>query len=394
MSQFIASRGPAVAAALFLSAFAAAQSPLGAPPVVRLSEIFVNPPGSDNGQEFIELAGTPGASLNDYALLVVEGDGTGAGVVDYALDFAGQSLGTNGLYLRRDGAAAIIVGSAPALFVGPNAATTVQVVDFAPDLENGSYTFLLVAKNGGTPPAVGTDLDTDNDGALNVGALGVLTVVDAVALIENDGAANVGYADDFGFAHVGPFAGFNPDLLYRERVCDGSFGGWRAGDVVGTNPGGPYVFDDVRTSGFPFGPGLSWSADPGRPNHCVFNLSMTAPGGFGTLALAHAGGEAGALYLTALSFDAVNATSPYVLTGAGYGLHAGLNVSLGDLSAQFFSFAPPFVGVLDGAGASSFLYEGGMPPELAGQTLYAASYFYSFANGDFGGRTSLVSLTL
>lgn len=393
MSQFSSPRGPAVAAALLLSAVAAAQSPLGAPAVVRLSEIFVNPPGTDDGQEFIELGGTPGASLNDYGIVVFEGDGSNAGVVDQALDLAGQSLGANGLFLRRDGAGTIVVGTVPALLAGPNAATVLQVANFA-DFENGSSTFLLVAKNGGTLPAVGTDLDSDNDGTLNVGALGVLTVVDAVALIENDGAANVGYADDFGFPHVGPFAGFNPDVLYRERLCDGAYAGWRAGDVVGTNPGGPYLFDDVRTSGFPFGPGLSWSADPGRPNHCVFNLSMTAPGGFGTLALELAGGEPGALYLTALSFDAVNATSPYVLAGASYGLHAGLNIALGDLAAQFFSFSPPFVGGLDAAGASSFLYAGGMPPELSGLTLYAASYFYSFADGDFGGRTSLVSLTL
>jgi hypothetical protein len=47
-----------------------------------LSEVDVNPPGTDQGQEAVEIRGAPGASLSGYYLLAIEGDGTGAGVVD------------------------------------------------------------------------------------------------------------------------------------------------------------------------------------------------------------------------------------------------------------------------------------------------------------------------
>jgi len=49
---------------------------------VQLSEFFVNPPGTDNGQEFFELCGDAGESLSGLKLIIIEGDGTGAGSID------------------------------------------------------------------------------------------------------------------------------------------------------------------------------------------------------------------------------------------------------------------------------------------------------------------------
>jgi hypothetical protein len=201
------------------------------------SEILVNPPGADDGQEAIEIRGPPNFALTGFFLVIVEGDGSSAGTVDVVLNLTGLTTGSNGLLLIRDSSSPI----AP----GPAAATSTVVIDFNPDLENGSCTFIL---GSGIAPSIGSDLDSDNDGSLNVGALTGFTTADAVSILENDGPANVGYADDLGFFVLGPFSGpaplsHNPDVLYRIYNPDGTKGPWAGGDVIGTNPGGPYSLD-------------------------------------------------------------------------------------------------------------------------------------------------------
>ncbi len=233
----MALRMRAATAALALAALAGSASAS-----VNLSEIFVNPPGTDGGQEFFELSGTPSFSLNNHWLLVIEGDGTGSGVIDQAISLAGLSLGTNGLFLWRDAASTIDTSGAPGI-QGPSAGTNVNVADFNPDIENGSNTYLLVT---GFTGAVGNDLDTNNDGVLDV-ATPWGSFVDGVSIVENDGASNFGFAAALGGVNVGPFAGvngFNPDL-----VALGFDNVWYGGDVLGTNPGGFYNFDPARNSG-------------------------------------------------------------------------------------------------------------------------------------------------
>lgn len=193
--------------------------------VTIINELFINPPGSDNGQEFFELSGTPGESLNGLFFLSIDGDATSAGTIDQAISLNGFSLGTNGLFLQRDSAAVINPS--------PDPATTVRVLDFNPDLENGSNTFLLVQ---GFTGAVGNDLDTNNDGILDVVFPG--TVIDAVAIVENDGAQNFGYATAFGGVQ-NVQAAFSPDAFVRGSAI--------FADVTGTNPGGPYTLDPSAT---------------------------------------------------------------------------------------------------------------------------------------------------
>jgi len=213
---------------------------------VYFSELFVNPPGTDQTQEGVELRGTPSASLAGYWMLAIDGDGASAGVVDLVRDLGSVTLGTNGLALLRD--SALVINPAP------DAATTLVVADFTPDIENGSNTYVL---GFGTPVSVGTDLDTNDDGVLDA-ATG-LTVVDAVSFLENDSGVNAGYADDLGFATgmLGPYVGptpaaHTPDSASRIFNADGSPCSWTEGDVIGTNPGGPYDYEFAtgEVSGF------------------------------------------------------------------------------------------------------------------------------------------------
>lgn len=203
-----------------------------------LSEIYFNPSGTDGGQEAIELSGTPSLDLTGWKILAIEGDGTAAGVVDQVLALDGSSLGTNGLLLWRDGATVLL----PA----PDAATTLKVADFSPDIENGTNTYVL---GFGTAPAVTTDLDTDGsggDGTLDITLASFgFTVVDAVTVIENDGVNNFGYADDLGFsAGLLPQFGFTPQAVYRIYDGAGAPVDWAGGTIPSTavSPG-PYTWN-------------------------------------------------------------------------------------------------------------------------------------------------------
>ena len=103
--------------------------------------------------EYMEIYGTANTDYSAYTVLEIEGEGTGIGVVDEVI-----SLGTtdaNGLYLV----------SLPA-----NA------------LENGTLSFLLVKNFTG---ALNSDLDTDNNGTLDVNPWDA--IVDTIAV--NDGTA-------------------------------------------------------------------------------------------------------------------------------------------------------------------------------------------------------------
>ncbi len=198
--------------------------PAGA--VTLINEVFFNPPSTDNGQEYFELTGTAGDSLTGLTLLAIEGDGTSAGTVDQALSLSSFTLGSNGLFLWRD--------AATVLSPAPGSATTLNVADFAPDLENGSNTYALVS---GFSGSVGNDLDTNNDGTLD--STPWTSVLDAIGVVENDGSSNVAYGSQLGGAQFVQIAAFTPDVVFRAG------GNWVGADVIGTAPG-PYTLDPAN----------------------------------------------------------------------------------------------------------------------------------------------------
>ena len=187
---------------------------------LMINELYVNPPGADNGREFFELRDAPGTSLNNHFLLVIEGDGGGAGVIDQVLSLNGFSTGTNGLFVWRDAAS----GS-------PAAGTNVNTADFSPDIENGTNTYILVTGFTGT---LASDLDTNNDGVLD--STPWASVVDAVAWSDG-GAGDLMYSGAFGGPAVDTGV-FTPDLAFR----DSSSNNWFFTDVL--DPG--EVFDSTN----------------------------------------------------------------------------------------------------------------------------------------------------
>ena len=201
---------------------------------IILNEIFVNPAGTDNGREFIELRSTTDGveAMSGLTLLVIEGEGTAAGIVDQALSLGAFSTGTNGLFLWRDSATVL----SPTLA----AATTLNVADFSPDIENGTQTYVLVD---GFSGAIGTDYDADDNGALD--STPWSSVLDAVGYIDNSGGAEFSYAAGLGGVSFPMLpAGFDPEAVLRENDLMGNPYDWLVADVQSASPtNGPFALD-------------------------------------------------------------------------------------------------------------------------------------------------------
>ncbi len=188
---------------------------------IRINEILHNPPGTDNGQEFYELQGPANASLNGLTFLVLEGDASVTGIIKQAISLNGQSIGSNGLFLHRDGTQILL----PA----PDAGTSVYVADFAPDIENGYNTFALVS---GFTGAVGQDIDADNDGILDIQPW--TTLLDAVGMPGNPSLNGFLYGTSLGAVDI-PVSSFVP--MFAARVNST----WVMGTLTTPGTTGPYT---------------------------------------------------------------------------------------------------------------------------------------------------------
>jgi hypothetical protein len=180
---------------------------------VWINEVLTNPNGSDStlspltGNEHFELRGTPNMSLAGYYLLSLEGQGTTArGDINQFFDLGAFSLGANGyLFARQNGS--LYTSTAPGATViqntagqgwGLNGASTVghnhdgsQV-----DLENSATTILLINIGSGSAPLVTLDLDSNDDGLLDLPT--GWSVVDSVGIMDGAGGA----ASDFSYGTI------------------------------------------------------------------------------------------------------------------------------------------------------------------------------------------------
>ncbi len=194
----------------------------------------INPPGSDDGYEYVEISGPASTQLTNIWLISIDGDGNASGVVDQAIDLSTYSTGSNGLLLLRDASIAYVPTPSPE--------TTIIVSDFIPDLENGTNTFALVVSFTG---AVGNDLDTDDDGDLET--MPWTSEEDAIALEDPNGVNNQ-YADDLGFPNnnLPEISGPSTDDADAWAVFEGVL---YAVDITLSSPaGGPYDVQSAWTN--------------------------------------------------------------------------------------------------------------------------------------------------
>jgi len=156
---------------------------------VQINEIRIDQPSSDN-DEYFELQGSAGESLEGLTYLVI-GDGTGAsGTIEAVVDLSGQALDASGLFV-----------AAESTFTLATANLTANL-----NFENSdNVTHLLVR---GFVGANGDDLDMDDDGMLDT--LPWVSIEDSVALKEND-SGELLYSDNI----VGPDGTSVPGHVYR-----------------------------------------------------------------------------------------------------------------------------------------------------------------------------------
>jgi predicted extracellular nuclease len=181
---------------------------------VTINEIRTDQPGTDN-DEYFELAGAPGESLDGLTYLVI-GDGSaaaGSGVIEAVVNLTGQVIGPDGVFCVAE------------------ATLTFGTADLVRDLnfENtDNFTHLLVRGFTGTN---GQDLDTNDDGVLD--ATPWTEVVDDLALVQVAASERV-----YSTTVVGPDGSFVPGHVFR--LPDGT-GGWRIGTFAGgeDSPGEP-----------------------------------------------------------------------------------------------------------------------------------------------------------
>ncbi len=174
------------------------------PPVaVDINELRIDQPGSDN-DEYFELAGSAGTSLDGLTYLVI-GDGAGgSGVIEAVVDLAGQSIPADGFFLTAE--SSFTLG-------------TPDLTAFLNFENSDNVTHLLVQ---GFTGSNGDDLDTNDDGTLDSEPWSQL--VDCVALIETVGSGDLTYCA----TTVGPDGSFVPGHVFR---CDAGFqiGGFSLG---------------------------------------------------------------------------------------------------------------------------------------------------------------------
>ncbi|MEM6719407.1 MAG: T9SS type A sorting domain-containing protein [Bacteroidota bacterium] len=175
-----------------------------------ISEIMVNPSGSDSPFEFIELRGDAGATIAaDTYLIQVEGDsannpgdiesngsasngctvnndGTTPCPQGGIIDLSGVTIGSNGYV--------VIATSGNDYTINPDATVLLDVTDG--DLEGQSHSFLLVNTNGNGAPSSSDDIDADDNGEIDAAFTSIWTFIDGVAFIDDDtSTGEIAYAD-------------------------------------------------------------------------------------------------------------------------------------------------------------------------------------------------------
>ncbi|MBI5384911.1 MAG: hypothetical protein HZA90_09520 [Verrucomicrobia bacterium] len=220
---------------------------------LRLSELKVNPPGTNDGPwEFVELIGPPGALLSNVYFVALESSSLkNPGHSDLVVNLSGARLGTNGLL--------VLGGTQNPYRLAPGTALFGDARFDNPTngaLGNGPKTFLLVSA--WKPIPEDADLDNGDNGKLE-GLPDGTTVLDGVAF--SDGSdTNVFYS-----AAVLELSGGLPDAATRwpGNTDAESADAWFFANLVGPNADSLVYDGDDTSPDFPRGTWLT----PGAANN-------------------------------------------------------------------------------------------------------------------------------
>ncbi len=229
---------------------------------VLINEVLANVSNAaDDGYEFIELIGTPGASLNGLQVVIFEGEteeaGGGVGVADMVVDLTGQTLGSNGILTLTP--TAFKYSLAP----GSNQLIVPQLNTVGGGIEDSSLTVTIL--RGGAILTKGTDYDLDTMPAvpannLNVGLINATDPLFGYDILDSMGWTEMGGSDaDRQITFVQPGIRLNQPQGQKVGPADdkstssdagsrfvgdkspNNIGSWFNGDVL--NPNVPVAYD-------------------------------------------------------------------------------------------------------------------------------------------------------
>ncbi|MEH2051545.1 beta strand repeat-containing protein [Nostoc sp.] len=174
------------------------------PQPTLINEILFDPPSTDSPKEYIELRGTPGATLAPGTYLVgIEGDSgsSNPGNVQDIFDLSGKQFGSNGfLVLLQKGNtyavnpnANVLTNTGTGAGWGSGASSSIGHTGQtgATDIENGSVSFLLIQTT--TAPTLSNDIDSDNNGTADGSVYSNWTVLDSVSVLDG-GTMDIAYS--------------------------------------------------------------------------------------------------------------------------------------------------------------------------------------------------------
>lgn len=254
----------------------------GATGSLHFNELYVSHSGFDDN-EYCELVGPPGFALTDIFLLVVDGDTTQPGQVDFVFDLSGNVITASG-YLT--------IGTDTAM--GGLSADIALGTDGVLGNDNGTQTWYLIKANTALAAATlvsldGTFLDPEGDGTTILPCIPDLDIIEMVGMTDGD-AGDHTYD---GAQTLGPDGSFLPAGIFR------------ANDWPGAWCNLFLDFDDVANAAEPRTPGAANGAcavpsgpcdcgsgsgiattfcDPGNPNSASANGAVMDASGSGSVA--------------------------------------------------------------------------------------------------------------
>ncbi len=190
----------------------------GAAPNVKLNEVRIDQTSADN-DEYVEIKGAPGTSLNGVHMIVI-GDGTaaqGSGVIEAWVDLSGHTIPADGHFLLAEPTLSLVpIGSADYIV-----SQSLSGNSYGLNFENSDNVTVALVYN--FTGSIDTDVDTDNDGVIDAPAW--TTIIDSIALVENTDMPPSGTEWWYG-PFVGPDeGGFVPGHAFR---CE-TAGTWTVG---------------------------------------------------------------------------------------------------------------------------------------------------------------------
>lgn len=168
---------------------------------VLINEVRIDDNSTDT-DEYFELTGTAGESLDGLTYIVI-GDGTTlSGTIERVIDLTGLAIPTSGYFLAANSSLGTDVP-----FAG-----TIDLILSSNTFENSdNVTHLLVS---GFTGSNGDDLDIDDDGTLD--STPWSSVVDGFSLVETIGSGDEYYAGSLSLPEIGPDGSFVPGHVFRE----------------------------------------------------------------------------------------------------------------------------------------------------------------------------------